>query len=112
MPKRFNSLSILNCHKTETDNLYVLAVANEFVLKFDDCKKCLVHLLRRILMLNTAIIVYLILCSIDSPFYSVCQFSFLMCLKMNAVLEGLEPKKFLCRRTMVGDIFFQLTNFS
>ena len=52
MPKRFNSLSILNFHKTETENLDVLAVANEFVSKFDDGKKHLVYLLRRILMLN------------------------------------------------------------
>ena len=39
MPKRFNSLSILNCHKTEVDNLDVLAVANEFVSKFDERKR-------------------------------------------------------------------------
>ena len=56
----------------------------------------------------TVIIVYLIFCSFDSPLYSVYQFSFLMCPKMNpnSVLEGLELKNFLCRPTMVGDIFF------
>lgn len=54
MPKRFNSSSILNYHNTETDYLDVLAVANEYVSKFDDHKnKLLVYLLRRILMLNT-----------------------------------------------------------
>ena len=33
-PKQFNSLSVLNCHKIETDNLDLLAVANEFFSKF------------------------------------------------------------------------------
>ena len=31
MPEQFNSLSISNCHKTETSNLNVLVVTNEFV---------------------------------------------------------------------------------
>ena len=35
MPKQFNSSSILNYHNTETDNLDVVAVANEYVSKFD-----------------------------------------------------------------------------
>ena len=48
LPKRFNSLSVLNCHKIETDNINVLAVANEFVSKFDERKYTLVYLLKRI----------------------------------------------------------------
>ena len=31
MPKQFNSLSISNCPKTETSNLNVLVVTNEFM---------------------------------------------------------------------------------
>ena len=33
-------------------------------------------------------------------------------MKTNAVLEDLEPKKYLCLPTTLGDIIFQLTHFS
>ena len=114
MPKRFNSLLILNFHKTGTDYLNVsgtdylnvLAVANEFVSKFDERKKTFgLFLLRRIWMLNDCdILVYLVLCSF-SLLYFVCQFLFWnICSKMNANAV-LETKNRLRHPTMVQYFF-------
>ena len=42
--KRFNSIAIMHCHKTDTDMLDLVAVGNEFVAKHGQRKSSSEHL--------------------------------------------------------------------